>query len=153
LKKLNYKDLNGKMMQPIYKAPQIATTPDQLSTPSAVSEFERYNANCHCGTVTYAIHIPSLSDHQVNSCNCSICSLNSYLLVYPERQDVVFYSGYNHLSDYAFGRKMVSHKFCPTCGSSIMIDCNGFAPVGIDVVAINVNHILTLSDTSCAKHS
>jgi len=127
-------------MEPAYNAPQIVTNSDQSST-STASNLNRYNANCHCGAVTYAVHVPSLSAHKVSSCNCSICSANGYLLVYPERHDVVFYSGYDHLSTYEFRKKMVSHKFCSTCGSSIMIDLNGLRPanVGVHPVAMNVS--------------
>jgi hypothetical protein len=36
---------------------------------------------------------------------------------------------------------VVSHKFCPTCGSSVMIDCNGIAPFGVDPLSINVRTV------------
>lgn len=44
------------------------------------------------------------------------------MLVYPAPREVVFHSGYDTLKDYRFGKKQFDHKFCPDCGSSILID-------------------------------
>lgn len=85
-----------------------------------------YEASCHCGKVTYTVNIPSISENDVASCNCSMCARNGYLHVYPPREQVVFHSGFEDLVDYRFGTKTVSHKFCPTCGSSVMLDLQGF---------------------------
>lgn len=81
-----------------------------------------YEANCHCGDIKYKIKLPSLDTHQVNSCNCSICTKNGYFLVYPSPDEVVWHLGYDKLKSYRFGRKTFDHKFCPKCGSSILID-------------------------------
>lgn len=46
-----------------------------------------------------------------------------YLLVYPQRSDVVFENGCDEkLKDYFFGKKRKPHRFCPECSSSILID-------------------------------
>jgi len=136
--RLNLRDVNGKEITPEYKVPQIPLTPDSALTRSAASKLTPYNANCHCGAVTYTVHIPSLTEHRVKACTCSICHANGYLFVYPERQEVTFHSGHDHLRKYQFGTKMVSHKFCPTCGSSLLIDLNGRAPFGVDPLSVNV---------------
>ncbi|TAQ90482.1 hypothetical protein B7494_g1170 [Chlorociboria aeruginascens] len=90
--------------------------------------------------------------YPVNQCTCSICTQNGYLLVYPMKQDVVFTQGqqfsdavselqtpevlreafgrllirttlgYENLAQYKFNRQKVVHKFCKSCGSSILID-------------------------------
>jgi len=135
---LNISDVNGKELPPEYKAPQIPSDPDPPLTRSAASKLTPYHANCHCGAVTYTVHLPSLMEHKVVACNCSICHANGYLFVYPERQEVTFHSGHDHLRTYQFGKKMVSHKFCPTCGSSLLIDLNGRAPFGVDPLSVNV---------------
>jgi hypothetical protein len=59
---------------------------------------------------------------KVNSCNCSICTKNGYLLVYPLRTDVVFVSGEDKLAEYSFGKAIVPHRFCSSCGTSILLD-------------------------------
>lgn len=79
-------------------------------------------ANCHCGSTKFIVSLPPLSTVKVNHCNCSICTHNGYLLVYPTRSDVKFQSGYDDLSVYQFGNKNVKHKCCPKCGTSILID-------------------------------
>lgn len=83
-----------------------------------------YDANCHCGNVRYKLKLEILDrpTTQVNSCNCSICTKNGYMLVYPSPKEVVWHSGYDSLKDYRFGRKQLDHKFCPNCASSILID-------------------------------
>lgn len=89
------------------------------------TELVSYDAKCHCGAVTYTVKIPSLEHHEVTLCNCSICTTNSYLLVYPDRKNIVFHSGEDQLKSYGFGRQMVDHKFCTTCGSSLLIQFKG----------------------------
>ncbi|MCJ1277220.1 hypothetical protein MMC21_005030 [Puttea exsequens] len=83
-----------------------------------------YEANCHCGAVKYKIKLGEfdLPENQVNSCNCSICTKNGYLLVYPCTEDVVWHEGYDTLKNYRFGKQRFDHKFCSICGSSILID-------------------------------
>ncbi|SLM39920.1 Mss4-like [Lasallia pustulata] len=93
-----------------------------MSAGDEKSEKVSYEAKCHCGAVTYTVKIPSLAHHPVTLCNCSICSTNGYLLVYPDRKDIDFHSGYDQLKSYSFGRQTADHKFCPTCGSSLLIE-------------------------------
>ena len=81
-----------------------------------------YEANCHCGAVKYKVKLPNLETHLVTSCNCSICTKNGYFNVYPSPDEVIWHSGYDTLKDYRFGKKKLDHKFCPSCGSSILID-------------------------------
>jgi len=102
-------------------------------------ELTSYAANCHCGAVKFTVKIPSLTDHKVMSCNCSQCTRNGYLMIYPERKNVVFHSGYDNLIPHPVLHRNV-HKFCATCGSSIL----GEAIANVkddekDCVAINVS--------------
>src|SRR5882762_7502654 len=104
---------------------------------SGSESLSSYSGNCHCGTVKYTVRTPSLSDSKVISCNCSICRRNGYLFIYPKRRDVNFHTGFDHLVSYFFGDKRGAHKFCPTCGSSVLLDING-----IDELAINVSTVV-----------
>jgi hypothetical protein len=97
-------------------------------------DLTSYPGNCHCGTVTFTVRTPSLSDNKIDSCDCSICSRNGYLHIYPKRTDVDFHTGYDHMVSYFFGDKQGAHKFCPTCGSSVLVDFKGE-----DVLALNVS--------------
>jgi hypothetical protein len=131
---LNY--VNGKSLKPEYEAPKINSYPRPSQTSATEPISSSIKANCHCGRVTFVA--PPLTVHEVNSCNCSICTRNGFLGVYPERKDVIFHTGYDHLSTYRFGKKRVSHKFCPSCGSSILVDFNGAGPFGLEL-GINVS--------------
>ena len=81
-----------------------------------------YEANCHCGAVKYQVNMPPLETLKVTNCNCSICSKNGYLNVYPKREDVVFHCGKDHIKGYVFGAKRCIHQFCQTCGSSLFVE-------------------------------
>ncbi|KAB2575863.1 Glutathione-dependent formaldehyde-activating [Lasiodiplodia theobromae] len=81
-----------------------------------------YAANCHCGRVQFTATLPDITTNAVVRCNCSICSKNGYLLVYPKAKDVKFTAGEGRLGEYRFGNKKKPHKFCMLCGTSILID-------------------------------
>ena len=99
-----------------------------------------YEANCHCGAVKYKIKLGEfdLPENQVNSCNCSICTKNGYLLVYPCTEDVVWHEGYDTLKNYRFGKQRFDHKFCSICGSSILIDFHDLMFPGKHAVNVSV---------------
>ncbi|KAI4202971.1 MAG: hypothetical protein LQ350_002188 [Teloschistes chrysophthalmus] len=104
----------------------------------AATEPEKkwYYGNCHCAAVKFKVHFPSLDEHEVTVCNCSICTRNGYTLVYPKREDIEYLRGEDTLKAYYFGSKKAEHRFCPVCGSSVSIDPHG--AFGTDFVAMNV---------------
>lgn len=104
-----------------------------MSTPMVT-----YKANCHCGHVRFSFPHPLLQTSKVVQCNCSICTKNGYLLVYPRAADVVFASGQNDLSAYRFGNKAKPHKFCPYCGTSLLIDFSD-SPSEAERVYLGIN--------------
>lgn len=85
-------------------------------------ELTTYKANCHCGAVRFTVRLPDLRAEKINSCNCSICTKNGYLLAYPQASDVVFLAGEDILKAYRFGNRDKPHRFCSECGTSILID-------------------------------
>jgi hypothetical protein len=85
-------------------------------------ELTSYRASCHCGAVTFTVGISSLSDQKVKRCDCSICRRNGYLLIYPKRYDVNFQTGFDHMVSYIPIDKETAHKFCPTCGTSVLVE-------------------------------
>ena len=114
----------------------------KMATQSAASLKKIYEANCHCGAVRYSIKYADLDDPQtrrVNNCDCSICTKNGYLLIYPFREDITWHRGYDALKKYKCATKTKDHLFCPTCGSSLMIDFNGVQEKWGDVLAVNVS--------------
>lgn len=106
------------------------------------SDARTYEALCHCGTVRYTVTLsPPLDRQRVVSCNCTICSRNGYLLVYPQRQQLNLKSGVEALRNYSFGIKRSLHKFCSICGSSVFFDLrmaeHGEEP---DLLGVNVSN-------------
>lgn len=57
------------------------------------------------------------------NCNCSICTKNGYLNIYPDdhENDVEWISGKGDLQEYEYGPCERSHMFCPKCGSSVAL--------------------------------
>ncbi|MCJ1248034.1 hypothetical protein MMC30_005249 [Trapelia coarctata] len=98
-----------------------------------------HEASCHCGTIKFKVLAPPLESSTLAQCNCSICTKNGYINIQIKREDVVFHQGYDNLKDYRFASKKFDHKFCSTCGSSIMIDfLKGMMDYFGDAVSINV---------------
>jgi hypothetical protein len=98
-----------------------------------------YPASCHCGKSRFTITIPSLDTTTVTSCNCSICQINGYLNVYPLCKNVSFQSSYEELGSYAFASQTLVHKFCRTCGTSLLIDFGRAEEEGVrEHYAVNV---------------
>ncbi|KAL5401190.1 hypothetical protein PMIN03_011741, partial [Paraphaeosphaeria minitans] len=99
-----------------------------------------YDALCHCGTVQYKVTLsPPLEQQKIIECNCSICSRNGYLLVYPQREHVHVTSGQEALKTYTFGPKRNLHQFCGRCGSAVFFDPQ-WPKQGqeVDIMGINI---------------
>jgi hypothetical protein len=108
--------------------------------PFDVSNARAYDALCHCGTVQYTVTLsPPLEQQKIVECNCSICTRNGYLLVYPQREQVKVTSGQEALKTYTFGPKMSLHQFCGRCGSTVFFDLQ-LPKRGekIDIISINI---------------
>ncbi|KIW99923.1 uncharacterized protein Z518_10851 [Rhinocladiella mackenziei CBS 650.93] len=99
---------------------------------------QTYEGGCHCGKVKFTVKLsPPVEDGPVTSCNCSICHINGYLMVYPLESNITWISGFNDLTTYTFGKERIAHSFCSICGTSIggkSTDPNFFA----DNRAVNV---------------
>ncbi|EMD63990.1 hypothetical protein COCSADRAFT_190193 [Bipolaris sorokiniana ND90Pr] len=113
-----------------------------MSEENASKSPQAYSCKCHCGEVRFTMTLSShLADYTVMQCNCSICVVNGYLLVYPNRSDVVFYGDLkNHVHKYQFHTKKKDHWFCLHCGTSLLIDFNGIYE-NYDVMAVNARTI------------
>jgi hypothetical protein len=105
-----------------------------------------YQGGCHCKANLYEIELsPSIEEkHTVIKCNCSICSTNGYLLAFAEPDKVKWSSGgldTDKLTKYNFNKGVISHYFCPKCGTSVAVDG---ALVGVYKVGVNVSSVLNL---------
>ncbi|KAJ7250660.1 Mss4-like protein, partial [Mycena rebaudengoi] len=97
-----------------------------------------YRGNCHCGAFEFLVQLPTLE--RVHGCDCSICSrarlylyLNAYLWVRPAlNAHFTIEKGESALKGYEFGNVKTTHKFCTTCGTSVMC-VNHDVPEGQDI--------------------
>lgn len=134
------------------RRPATTMTPPAPPFPPPTGVFSTHSANCHCGAVRWAFSIsPPLESYPVVSCNCSICQRNGYLLVYPDRQNVVLGPGArDSMGSYSFGNAMVTHQFCTKCGSSVFLEVKAPPPEAVaaaeatrvklpDIVGVNVS--------------
>ncbi|KAJ5515108.1 Glutathione-dependent formaldehyde-activating enzyme/centromere protein V [Penicillium fimorum] len=89
--------------------------------PTPTGESSSHSGKCHCGAVRFNFTLsPPLYEYPTNSCNCSICTKNGYLLVYPFNKDLTVEQG-DTLKDYLFAGHKAKHQFCGRCGSSCFI--------------------------------
>jgi hypothetical protein len=117
-----------------------------------------YDGNCHCGAVTYRVKTKQLTETEVMSCNCSLCSRvrillfplscsvhqqisiqNGDLWIYPKKA-VVDLHGAEALTDYAFLHEDSLHSFCKTCGVSMVVRVLGNGEDD-DIYPVNVRTI------------
>jgi hypothetical protein len=138
-------------------------TLSQLSTHTSVimssevppTKTKIYHGGCHCKANRYEVELSPLDkEHTVISCNCSICQgknfiqaivtrltavkVNGYLLTFTEPDKVKWTAGGPEtpsLVDYTFNKMVITHQFCPTCGSSVSVfgTIGGVTKTGINV--------------------
>lgn len=101
------------------------------------SERVTYHASCQCGMAQYSVRMRPLEKQSVIKDNCSICVRNGYLFAYAPRSDIRWKQGYAGLKGFRFNTKTREHKFCPECGSSMMLDLLNSLPK--DLIALNVS--------------
>ncbi len=70
-------------------------------------EMITYQGSCHCAAIKFSVDAPPITT--ASSCNCSICSKNGSLFIYPTTKDFVLEHG-ESLEEYRFGRKTLGHN-------------------------------------------
>lgn len=93
----------------------------------------KYTGGCHCGAVRFEAE---MTIEKLMSCNCSICSKKGHLLAFTPDANFNLLSGQEALMDYQFGKKVIHHLFCKTCGIGAF--GKGTSPDGTKTAAINV---------------
>lgn len=99
-----------------------------------MADERTYHGSCHCGAVRFTATTAPIE--QAISCNCSICRRRGSLLAFLPAKGFRLEAGAEALTDYQFGRKIIHHLFCRTCG--IMGFGRGTALDGTETVALNV---------------
>ncbi|KAI0432545.1 glutathione-dependent formaldehyde-activating enzyme [Xylaria sp. FL1042] len=84
------------------------------------ASLKTYRGNCHCASFVYEITLPEIK--QASECNCSICYKKAAIWVLPEPTNAKFVKGDpTALTNYNFNKNQFTHKFCSTCGVSVMV--------------------------------
>jgi len=73
-----------------------------------------HKGGCHCGAVKFEVDAPEEID--VNLCNCSICSMVSFLHLIVGKDRFRLIKGQDALSTYTFNTGVAQHYFCRHCG-------------------------------------
>ncbi|KAJ6570070.1 glutathione-dependent formaldehyde-activating enzyme [Mycena vulgaris] len=110
-------------------------------SPTDSEQLITYRGNCHCGAFKFTFTAPELK--QAFACNCSICSKNGYIWALPATNgDFVVVGGDEDttLKSYEFGKRTMAHKFCPTCGTSVLVRMH--TPANGHFLGINVRALM-----------
>ncbi|KAJ7266882.1 hypothetical protein B0H12DRAFT_1098573 [Mycena haematopus] len=113
----------------------VVDTSSNSVTPSSQDDLP---ASCHCGAISYTLHSTPAA---TKSCNCSICSRDGVLWIYPLTTDVTVHAQ-ESLVEYTFGNKLVMHGFCGICSVHVwekFLKPEKAHTMGLNVRAINVN--------------
>ncbi|KAF7344512.1 GFA domain-containing protein [Mycena sanguinolenta] len=102
--------------------------------------MSNYPGNCHCGAYKFTVKLPDLN--HVSSCNCSLCYRNAYLWAKPASKSDFVGVQDGPLKEYRHGENI--HKFCATCGTSI-VSCN--ASDG-EIISVNVRALADIDPDS-----
>ena len=98
-----------------------------------MSDMRTVTGGCHCGLVRFEATIDMAN---AIACNCSICQKKGLLLTFVPEERFALRAGQDELTTYQFGRKIIRHTFCKTCG--VQPFANGTGPDGTPMVAVNL---------------
>lgn len=73
-----------------------------------------HRGGCHCGRVRFEVDGPVVVEAQ--SCNCSMCSMTSYLHLIVPASRFRLLAGAEDLETYTFNTGTAKHHFCRVCG-------------------------------------
>ena len=73
-----------------------------------------HEGGCHCRRVRFEVEAPEELD--VTLCNCSICSMTSYLHLIVPKSRFRLVAGSEDLFTYTFNSRVAQHHFCKVCG-------------------------------------
>ncbi|EHK23624.1 uncharacterized protein TRIVIDRAFT_148409, partial [Trichoderma virens Gv29-8] len=102
--------------------PQYLPPEHKGDVPQNVESGQSYTGSCHCGAVTVALSCKPLnefSEEKVVVCNCSICSRNAYVWLFPRPENIVLSGSEDAIGSYTFSDGLTSKTFCRTCGINV----------------------------------
>ena len=94
-----------------------------------------YRGSCHCGAVRFEADMDLAQG--TFRCNCSLCFKTRNWMAFVPAADFRLLAGEDALADYQFGKRILHHRFCRTCG--VRPFTQGRDPKGNEVRAVRVN--------------
>ena len=73
-----------------------------------------HKGGCHCGAVKFEVDAPE--EIVAELCNCSICSMTSFLHLIVAKSRFRLVAGQEDLETYTFNTGIAQHYFCRHCG-------------------------------------
>ncbi|KAF7355970.1 GFA domain-containing protein [Mycena venus] len=133
---------DGASKEPLYQIPEPVPV-ENVPEGSIV-----YHGNCHCGAVGFTL-VTQDKITEATDCNCSICSRDAALWIYPLTTSITF-KGLDSLTEYTFANRNTFHGFCSICGVAIR---ERFTAIEDPVMALNIRamHGLNLSAVELTK--
>ncbi|KAJ7777280.1 Mss4-like protein [Mycena metata] len=116
-------------VEPLYQVPE------PLETGVVPEGITPYHGSCHCGAIRYTLLNPQ-KIAKATECNCSICSRNAPLWIYPLTTTVRF-DGIDNLTEYTFATNSVYHGFCKICGVTIRERFVEDSDIGLNLRTMN----------------
>ena len=97
-----------------------------LYTPSPEPPFSPSSSSSSHHTSTTPPQSSTPTTNQISTpfaCNCSICTKNGYLNIYPSsyETDIEWLHGKDEMTAYEYGPCERKHMFCKRCGSSVAL--------------------------------
>ena len=89
--------------------------------------------SCHCGKIAYSL---DAEPSEAIECNCSICRRKGALLAAVAPEQFHLESARDEIAVYTFGKHVIRHQFCKTCGCAPFSE--GTGPDGEAMVAVNL---------------
>ncbi|KAI0892569.1 Mss4-like protein [Annulohypoxylon nitens] len=127
---INIWDLDTKLIDdlksPTWSPPKFTGSEPRVE----IENGQVYTGGCHCGAITLALKSKPIDDsyeENLLECNCSICTRNAYLWIYPSKSQVVI-AGASHFGYYSFGHGVWKKSFCRTCGVPIHNHIDDYTP-------------------------
>jgi hypothetical protein len=73
-----------------------------------------HRGSCHCGAVQFTVELDA--SRPTSRCNCTICSKQRFWKAVVPGSAFRLLRGQEMLGEYRFGRDVIGHFFCRTCG-------------------------------------
>ena len=89
--------------------------------------------SCHCGRIADRL---DAEPTEAIECNCSICRRKGALLAAFAPDQFHLETARDAIATYTFGRHLIRHRFCKTCGCAPFAE--GTGPDGAAMVVVNL---------------